>query len=72
MPVLDGSVAATVEARRVGARIEVSVQGSTNPWSVLLRGVEAVASVEGGAAQPDALGTRLVPAEDVHRLVVHL
>ena len=72
VPALDGSVETTVEVCRSGARIEVSVQGTTKLWSVLLRGVEAVASVEGGAAQTETLGTRLVPAEGVCRLVVHM
>jgi hypothetical protein len=35
-------------------------------------GIKNVDSVESGAAQAEALGTRLVPAEDVHRLVVHV
>jgi alpha-D-xyloside xylohydrolase len=72
VPAHDGSVETTVEARRDGTQIEVSVQGATRPWSVLLRGIKTVASVEGGAAQVEALGTRLVPAENVRQLVVHL
>jgi alpha-D-xyloside xylohydrolase len=72
VPALDGSVETTVEARREGAQIEVSVEGTTGPWSVLLRGVATVDSVEGGAARAEALGTRLAPAEDVRRLVGHL
>jgi alpha-D-xyloside xylohydrolase len=77
VPALDGSVAMTVEVRRGGDRIDVQVQGTSASWSVLLRGVTVgtsagVASVEGGAAQAEALGTRLVPAEGVGRLVVHL
>jgi alpha-D-xyloside xylohydrolase len=71
VPALDGSVEVTVEAHRIGTQVEFSVQGATRPWSVLLRGVEAVASVEGGAAQAEALGTRLVPLKGVRRLVVH-
>jgi alpha-D-xyloside xylohydrolase len=75
VPALDGGVGATfattVEARRVGTRIEVAVEGASGPWSVLLRGIEHVDSVEGGAAQAEALGTRLVPEEDARRLVVH-
>jgi alpha-D-xyloside xylohydrolase len=72
VPGLDGQIEVTVEARRTGSRIGISVQGSTGPWSVLLRGVEDVVSVEGCAAQAETLGTRLVPAEDVRRLAVHL
>ena len=72
VPAPDGSVAMTVEVRREGDRIEVQVEGTSASWSVLLRGIESVQSVEGGAAQAEVLGTRLVPAEDVRRLVVHL
>jgi hypothetical protein len=82
VPAPDGSVAMTVEVRREGDRIDVQIQGESptggrQPWSVLLRGVSdgtsaGVASVEGGAAQAEALDTRLVPVEDVRRWVVHL
>jgi alpha-D-xyloside xylohydrolase len=82
VPAPDGSVAMTVPVRREGHRIDVQVQGAfptggRPSWSVLLRGVSdgtsaGVASVEGGAAPAEALGTRLGPAEGVRRLVVHL
>jgi alpha-D-xyloside xylohydrolase len=77
VPAVDGSTAMTVVVRREGDRIDVQVKGASptrhrRPWSVLLRGVENVISVEGGATQAETLGTRLVPAEDVRRLVVHL
>jgi alpha-D-xyloside xylohydrolase len=77
VPALDGSVETTVEACRRGAQIEIAVQGATptggrQPWSILLRGIENVASVTDGTAQSDGLGTRLIPAEGVRRLVVHL
>jgi alpha-D-xyloside xylohydrolase len=72
VPAPDGSVTMTVEVRREGDRIDVQVEDVSSSWSVLLRGIEAVQSVEGGIAQTEALGTRLVPAEDVRRLVVHL
>ena len=77
VPAPDGSVAMTVEVRREGDRIDVQVQGAYAPWSVLLCGVSdgtsaGVASVEGGAAQAEALGTRLVPAAGARRLVVRL
>jgi alpha-D-xyloside xylohydrolase len=71
-PAPDGSFEATAKARRVEARIEVSVQGATKPWSVLLRGVAAVDPVEGGAARNDALGTYVTPDAGVQILIVHL
>jgi alpha-D-xyloside xylohydrolase len=72
VPALDGQIETIVEARRSGTQIEFSVQGATKPWSVLLRGIRNVASVAGGTARAEALGTRLVPAEGARRLVVHL
>ena len=58
-------------------RIGVSAQGASpagrrQPWSALLRGIAGIASVDGGTAQPEALGTRIVPAHNVRRLLVHL
>jgi alpha-D-xyloside xylohydrolase len=72
VPTLDGSIETTVEARRVGSRIEVSVDGASRPWSVLLRGIEDVVSVEGGTAQADELGVRVVPDTGVRAVTVHL
>jgi hypothetical protein len=48
------------------------IKGSSASWSVLLRGLDGVQAVEGGAAQVETLGVRLVPAEGVHHLVVRL
>jgi alpha-D-xyloside xylohydrolase len=77
VPALDGSIETTVEARRVGARIEVSVQGASptegrQRWAVLLRGTKAVASVTGGIAKKDSLGTRILSGHDSQNLVIHL
>jgi alpha-D-xyloside xylohydrolase len=54
------------------ARIEVSVQGACNPGAVLLRGIKAVASVTGGIAEKDSLGTRILSGHDSQNLVIHL
>jgi alpha-D-xyloside xylohydrolase len=72
VPAPDGGVAMTIEVRREGDQIGVQVENASELWSVLLRGVEAVRSVEGGTARPESLGVRLVPAEGVRRMVVHL
>jgi len=63
IPALDGSVAMTAHVSRVGSEIHVETRGATGPWFVLLRGVADVHQVDGGAAQPVALGTLLTPAE---------
>jgi alpha-D-xyloside xylohydrolase len=72
VPTVKGQVAMTIEARRVGARIDVQVHGASEPWRVLLRGVASVNSVDGCTAQPDALGTLLLPASGASRVSVHL
>ena len=72
VPALDGTIETTIEASRVGAQIEVSAQRATKPWSILLRGIEKVASVTGGTAERDAMGTRVVPNAGVQAVVVQL
>jgi alpha-D-xyloside xylohydrolase len=72
VPTIKGDVAMTVEVSRAGQQVRVEAQGASKPWSVLLRGVDAVESVAGGKAQADALGTRLIPAEITSRLTVRL
>jgi len=72
VPALDGRIETTVEVRRVGSRIEVSVRGASKPWSVLLRGIEGVGLATGGTAQPDALGTRVVPDAGTRSVTVRL
>jgi alpha-D-xyloside xylohydrolase len=62
VPTLKGETAMTVEVTRWGKAVSVKANGATQPWRVLLRGVPALRSVEGGAAQEDALGTLLIPA----------
>jgi alpha-D-xyloside xylohydrolase len=67
-----GAVATTVTATRAGDEIRIETEGSGRAWSVLLRGIEGLTSVEGGAAEGDPLGTRLTPEGDTTSLVVRL
>jgi alpha-D-xyloside xylohydrolase len=77
VPGLDGRIEATIEARRVGPQIEVTVEGGSptgrrQPWSLLLRGVETVASVAGGTFASNALGTHIAAEPGVQAIIVHL
>ena len=72
VPTLQGDVALTIEISRAGRQIHVSTRGASSAWRVLLRGVTAVQSVEGGAALADALGTLVVPAPGATRLSIVL
>ncbi|MFN2228549.1 MAG: alpha-xylosidase, partial [Anaerolineae bacterium] len=72
VPTMNGDTALTLEAGRQGDEIQLQATGDTRAWSVLLRGIDAVASVEGGTAQPDPLGTRLMPAAGSRSMTIHL
>lgn len=72
VPTAQGAEALAFEARREGRKIHVEVAGTTADWSVLLRGIRVVQSVEGGRSQAEALGARLLPAAGENRLTVCL
>jgi alpha-D-xyloside xylohydrolase len=72
VPTMEGAEALAFEARRKGREINIEVGGTPADWSVLLRGVQVVQSVEGGRSQAEALGVRLLPAAGENRLTVHL
>jgi alpha-D-xyloside xylohydrolase len=72
VPTPQGAAALSITAGRAAETITIDVAGDGNEWSVLLRGIPAVGSVEGGAAQSEALGTRIVPAGGARRLVIRL
>ncbi|MCD6286695.1 MAG: hypothetical protein J7M39_12360 [Anaerolineae bacterium] len=62
VPALDGSPSTEISVARVCDAIGIKVDGATKPWSVVLRGVEGVALVEGGTAETETNGVRLNPA----------
>ena len=72
VPALGGDVALRFEANREEQRVRIHVQGASAPWSVLVRGIGSVHSVEGGVAHVEALGVRLLPDDGSSRLAVHL
>jgi len=73
VPDLGGATALRLDAQRSGARLTFQAKGpASGSWSVLLRGVKAVKSVQGGAAQLERQGVRLGPAADSSCLTVEL
>ncbi|MDH5441128.1 MAG: alpha-xylosidase, partial [Candidatus Bathyarchaeota archaeon] len=68
VPTIKGEEVMTVKASRKGQQVRVQVQGEPKFWSVLLRGVGSVQSVEGGIAKADTLGTLLVPKKGASSL----
>jgi alpha-D-xyloside xylohydrolase len=72
VPASAGAETNAVEVSREGLDIRVQSQGASVPWHVLLRGVEAIQSVEGGTAQPDVLGTLLSAEPGARSMTVRL
>ena len=62
----------TVEVSRMGQQIRIQTEVAVREGSMLLRGVEAVQSVTGGAAKTDPLGTRVIPVQGSNALTVQL
>ena len=72
VPTVKGDIALTLTANRREQQIEIEVNGESKDWSVLLRGIDAVQEVQGGAAQPEALGTRVTPNTGTMALAISL
>lgn len=72
VPTPAGAAGTTFKVRREGPLVHVQARGTTKPWCVLLRGVSAIQSVSGGAAEDDTLGTLLTPEDGVNGLSVRL
>lgn len=72
IPSLAGEVTATFTLSREGRTITVERQGTAKDWQLLLVGIEAVGSVEGGAAESSVQGVRVRPAGQADRLKITL
>ncbi|MBE7468052.1 MAG: alpha-xylosidase [Anaerolineae bacterium] len=72
IPAQSGAVATTFGLKRAGQTINVAWQGSATDWQLLLVGLEAVASVEGGAAEISAKGVLVRPVGRADRLKIVL
>ncbi len=72
IPTLQGDTAMTLHIQRQGEKVTIEADGATKSWSVLLRGITAVASISGGTAETTEQGTLLLPAEHTSRLTVQL
>jgi alpha-D-xyloside xylohydrolase len=61
-----------VHARRRGQKIRIRTAGAGKPWRVVLRGLSAVAAVEGADHKEGANGIQIVPYSGVGEVVVFL
>ncbi len=70
---LDGSsVELSVTAVRNGSAIDLNVEGASKPWTLVLRGIESAASVDGGTAVSTAEGVEITPAAGAKRIAIKL
>lgn len=72
VPGLNGEEALAVTVTRQGGQVTIEPQGKLANWSVLLRGVSQIQSVEGAQSQADPLGLRLVAEAGAKGLTIHL
>jgi alpha-D-xyloside xylohydrolase len=72
IPSLAGNLAATFAVKRDGRTITVERQGAAKSWRVLLVGIEAIESVEGGAAESSPQGVLVASLPDGDSLKILL
>lgn len=70
VPTLQGDTGITLHVRRKGDTLHLEAEGATKPWRVLLRGVTAVAAVDGGSYEEVEHGMLLHPADGITLLTV--
>jgi alpha-D-xyloside xylohydrolase len=72
VPTENGAEGASFEVRRDGSLVQVRARGAARPWRVLLRGVGAIQSASGAAAESDTLGALLTPEQGASEVKVQL
>jgi alpha-D-xyloside xylohydrolase len=72
VPTPDESIGMSAEISREGDTVTVEALRATGAWSVLLRGIESVASVTGGSSASHVFGTLVTPDEGEMNLTVEL
>ena len=72
VPTIEGKTTMTIEVNRKGPVINIRTKGSSKKWSVLLRGIGSITSIEGGKAKKDKLGILLTPTKETNSITVNL
>lgn len=57
---------------RNGHSIEIKSSGAGKPWSLILRGIQEISTVEGAAVEQGDTGVRLIPTQGNSIIKVHL
>jgi alpha-D-xyloside xylohydrolase len=69
---MNGELELQVRAERTNGTIRIVTEGSGKPWSLTLRGLSDIASVEGATMEKDAQGVILTPEQGVSVLNIRL
>ncbi len=72
VPTIKGDTAMILEASRENRIIQAKVVGESKSWSMLLRNISSVKSVEGGFAIKDEQGMKIIPREKASSLTITL
>jgi len=72
VPTIAGGPGGEYEVRRTGDEIRVGRRGVSNPWRILLVGVESVESAEGCQVEATQKGVQIVPRPDLDQVTVQL
>jgi len=72
VPTVKGGIAMVLKVSRDGRVIQAKAYGESKSWSILLRNIDSVKSVEGGFASKDEQGVRITPAKGVDFLTITL
>jgi len=72
VPDVSGAVKFGLTAGRAGDEISLAKEGDADGWSLLLRGVSAVAAVTGGRAETTEQGVRIVPDRSAESIRIRL
>ncbi|SHE88055.1 alpha-D-xyloside xylohydrolase [Caldanaerobius fijiensis DSM 17918] len=69
---LSGKPEVKFTAKRIRDVIEVKIEGATKPWSVVLRGIKEIKSVDGASYKVEELGVKIIPNNNVSSLSIKM
>ncbi len=72
IPDLKGETGPVIQVTRKGSELKIIPGGTSLPWSVLLRGISKTESIQGGTAQRESLGMRILPQSITSEITITL
>ncbi|MBF3313875.1 alpha-xylosidase, partial [Leptospira borgpetersenii serovar Hardjo-bovis] len=72
VPAANGETTFTLCAKREGKRITVEGRGHATGWTLCLRNIQQVATVDGGSSKGSEWGVVLTPEREARALIITL